>query len=120
MSATADGLADQHHHHSEREIQDDVQNVPVLAFLTTVATLLIIVSVIFLTGVYYLTAGKQQELRQSQADSRITDLEAHRQIDDMVVDGYYKEADVEENGTVTRGKVHVPVEIGMRQIADKY
>ena len=36
------------------------------------------------------------------------------------VDGYFKDADVDDNGTVTRGKLHVPVEIGMRQIADKY
>jgi hypothetical protein len=100
MSATADGLADQHHAPKEREIQE--------------------VSVIFLIGVYYLTKDQQEAVRQTQADSRITDLEAHRQIDAMVVDGHYKEADVDDNGTVTRGKVHVPVELGMRQIADKY
>ncbi|MFT5731692.1 MAG: hypothetical protein ACJAZN_000926 [Planctomycetota bacterium] len=120
MSATADGLADQHHAPKEREIQEDIMNVPVIAWLGTVSTILIIVSVIFLIGVYYLTKDQQEAVRQTQADSRITDLEAHRQIDAMVVDGHYKEADVDDNGTVTRGKVHVPVELGMRQIADKY
>lgn len=120
MSAIADGLADQHHSHPDREIQEDVVNVPLLGWLATVSSILIIVAVLLLTGVFYLTEGRQMELRQVQADSRITDIEAHRQIDEMVIDGYYREADVEESGTVTRGKVNVPVEIGMRQIADKY
>lgn len=104
----------------EREIEEDVMNVPVIAWLGTVSTILIAVSVILLIGVFYLTQDRQQALRQRQADERITELEAHRQIDAMVVDGYYQQPDVEENGTVTRGKVSVPVEIGMRQIADKY
>mgnify|MGYP005992243443 CR=1 FL=1 len=120
MSSTADSLADQHHNHPDREIQEDVMNVPVLAWLGTVSTILIIVSVILLIGVFYMTKDQQEAVRQTQADSRITDLEAHRQIDGMVVDGFYKEADVDDNGTVTRGKVHVPVELGMSQIADKY
>lgn len=120
MSATADGLADQHHNHKEREIEEDVMNVPVIAWLGTVATLLIIVSVILLIGVYYLTKDTQEAAQQAQADARITELEAHRKIDAMVVDGYYREPDVDVDGTVTRGKVNVPVELGMQQIADKY
>ena len=105
---------------SEREIEEDIMNVPVIAWLGTVATILIIVSVILLIGVFYLTENQQLTERQAEADVRITDLEAHRKIDAMVVDGYFRDADVEEDGTVTRGKLHVPVEIGMRQIADKY
>ena len=104
----------------EREIEEDIMDVPVIAWLGTVATILIIVSVILLIGVFYLTENQQLAERQSEADARITDLEAHRIIDAMVVDGHFKDADVEENGTVTRGKVHIPVEIGMQQIADKY
>ena len=116
MSSTEQHGADK----KEREIEEDVMNVPVIAWLGTVSTILIIVSVILLIGVFYLTENKQLAERQSEADARITELEAHRKIDAMVVDGYYKDADTEENGTVTRGKLHVPVEIGMRQIADKY
>ena len=105
---------------SEREIEEDIMNVPVIAWLGTVATILIIVSVILLIGVFYLTESKQLAERQSEADARITELEAHRKIDEMIVDGYYKDADVEVDGKVTPGKLHIPVEIGMRQIADKY
>lgn len=108
------------HGKAEREIEEDIMNVPVIAWLGTVSTILIIVSVILLIGVFYLTERQQLAERQSEADARITDLEAHRKIDAMIVDDYFKGADVEVDGTVTRGKFHIPVEIGMRQIADKY
>lgn len=107
-------------HKSEREIEEDIMDVPVISWLGTVSTIIIIVSVIVLTGIFHLTERQQKEVRQAEADARITDLEAYRQIDNAIVDGHFKQPDVDDNGTVTRGKVSLPVEIGMRQIADKY
>ena len=96
-------------------------NVPLIAWLGIVSSILIAVSVIVLTGVYYLTEQKQMEERHEQADARITDLEAHRAIDKMMVDGYYQQPDVDDGqGNVTRGTVSIPVEIGMKEIVDRY
>ncbi len=117
MSSTEHG---DHAAKSEREIEEDIMDVPVIAWLGTVSTILIIVAVILLTGLYHLTQRQQDATRQEEADTRITDLEAYRLIDATVVNGHFQQPDSEENGTVTRGKVNLPVEIGMSQIADKY
>ncbi len=105
----------------EREIEEDVMNVPLVAWLGTVASILIAVSVIVLTGIYYLTKHTQQERQQARADERVSDLEAHRQIEAMVVDGYYQQPDVDDGqGNVTRGAVNLPVELGMRKVIETY
>jgi hypothetical protein len=105
--------------HPDREIQEDVMNVPFVAWIGTVTTILITVSVIVLIGVYYLTKGQEMERRQAEADGRITDMEAQREIDALVVDGYYKFPDVDDGqGNVTRGTVSIPVSEGMRRVVE--
>lgn len=108
---------------SEREIEEDVMNVPLIAWLGAVSTVIIAVSVLLLMGIYHLTHKRQVAERQAEADQRITDLEAQRAIDEMMVNGYYKEPDtvvVDENGVESpkRGLYMLPVERGMRQVIE--
>lgn len=118
-SKPATGAAAAHEDVDEREIQEDVMNVPFVAWLGAVATILIAVSVILLTGVYYLTKGNEEALRQSEADGRKSDLQAQREVDEMLLDGYYKLPDKElENGDVERGGISIPIGEGMEQVIE--
>ena len=106
---------------AEREIQEDVMNVPLIAWLGVVSAVITTVSVLLLMGVYHLTLKQQVAERQVEADQRITDLEAKRSIDEMVVNGFYRLPDVllvdEKGGTsTTPGGFAVPVEPGMQQV----
>ena len=64
-------MADEHAQTSEREIEEDVVNVGFIAWLGGVATILIAVSVILLTGVYYLTLEQREARLQEEADARV-------------------------------------------------
>lgn len=112
-------MADEHAQTSDREIEEDVVNVGFIAWLGGVATILIAVSVILLTGVYYLTLEQREARLQEEADARVTDLEAQQTIDDMVVDGFYRHPDVDDGqGNVTRGTVSIPVSEGMKRVIE--
>ena len=74
----------------DREIEDDVMNIPFIAWIGTISTIMIAVTVIVLTGIYYLTQRQENALRWEQADARVSDLEAQRAIDKMVVNGVYE------------------------------
>ena len=102
----------------EREIEEDVMNVPFIAWLGTVSTILITVSVLLLIGVYYLTQGQETARRFEEAEARITDIEAQRVIDARMVDeGYYVHPDADSgDGNVTRGTVSMPIEVGMEAV----
>ncbi len=101
----------------EREIEEDVMNVPLIAWLGTVSTILITVSVLLLIGVYYLTLSQETALRHKEADARITDIEAQRAIDAMLIEGYYQTPDTEDaEGNPTRGTATMPIEIGMQDV----
>ena len=118
-SKPASGGAEAHADAGEREIQEDVMNVPFVAWLGAVSTILIAVSVILLTGVFYLTKGNEEALRQSEADARKSDLQAQREVDAMVLDGYYKFPDKElENGDMERGGISIPIAEGMNQVIE--
>lgn len=106
--------------HPEREIEEDVMDVGFVAWLGAVSTILIAVTVIGLIGVFYLTQDMQIAERQAEADARITDTEAHRMIDDIVVDGAYQLPDEKDEAgeTMTRGGFSLPVERGMRQVVE--
>ncbi|MEM6674459.1 MAG: hypothetical protein AAF726_16555 [Planctomycetota bacterium] len=113
-------MTDETVHNSEREIQEDVLNVPLIAWLGGITTILIIVGVILLIGVYYITQGQLDDKRQQAADARITDFEAMQLIDEMVVEGYYRHPDVDDGqGNVTRGTLSIPVEEGMKQVVQE-
>lgn len=104
----------------EREIEEDVMNVPLIAWLGTIATILITVSVLLLIGVYYLTQGQETARRHLEADARITDIEAQRAIDAELVEGYFKLPDEEdETGTVTRGTATMPIALGMQSVIEE-
>ena len=74
-------MSDETVHKTEREIEEDVMNVPFIAWLGSISTVLIVVAVLLLTGVFYLTQRQQTAERQADADARITELEAQRAID---------------------------------------
>ncbi len=104
---------------SEREIEEDVVNVGFIAWLGGVATILIAVSVILLTAVYYVTLDQREARLQEEADARVTDLEAQQVIDAMVVDGFFKHPDVDDGqGNVSRGTVSIPVSEGMKKVIE--
>lgn len=105
----------------EREIQEDVMDVPFVAWIGIITTIVVIISVILLTGIYYMTKSQEMATRQAEADSRITDMEAQRQIDAMVVEGFYRLPDEEDaTGNLVRGGVSIPVAEGMRKIVEQY
>jgi len=106
--------------HPDREIEEDVMNVGLVAWLGAITTIITAVTVIGLIGVYYLTQDMQMAERQAEADARITDTEAHQMIDQMAVDGMYRlpgETN-ETDGSMTRGGFSLPVERGMRQVVE--
>ncbi|MEM1452661.1 MAG: hypothetical protein AAGI22_26390 [Planctomycetota bacterium] len=112
-------MSDETVHKTDREIEEDVMNVPFIAWLGSISTVLIIVAVLLLTGVFYLTQRQQTAERQRDADARITELEAQRAIDAMVVDGYYKQPDgADEKGEPIPGTVSIPVTEGMRKVVE--
>ena len=112
-------MADENAQLHEREIEEDVVSVGLLAWLGGISTILIVVSVILLIGVYYLTLDQRMEALQKEADARITELEAQRAIDEMVVDGYFKHPVVDDGqGKVTQGTVSIPVTEGMRKVIE--
>lgn len=106
--------------HPDREIEEDVMNVPLIAWLGTVSTILIAVTVFVLTGVYYLTQRQEDALRWEEADARITDLEAQRAVDSMVVDGVYELPAAGDEASQDRPKVSVPVSIGMSKVVEQF
>jgi len=96
-------------------------DVPFVAWIGIITTIAIILAVIILTGIYYMTKSQEMAIRQVEADSRITDMEAQRQIDATVVNGFYRLPDKEDaEGNVIRGGVSVPVSDGMRKIVEQY
>jgi len=104
----------------EREIEEDVMNVPLIAWLGTVSTILIIVSVLLLIGVYYLTLSQETALRHKEAEARITDIEAQRAIDAMMVDDYYLNPESEDaDGNVKRETATMPIALGMQEVVDE-
>ena len=104
---------------SEREIEEDVVNVGFIAWLGGGATILIAVSVILLTAVYYFTLDAREARLQEEADARVTDLEAQQAIDQMVVEGFYQHPDLDDGlGNVTRGTVSIPVSEGMKKVVE--
>ena len=60
---------------SEREIEEDVVNVGFIAWLGGVATILIAVSVILLTAVYYVTLDQREARLQEEADAQAAEAE---------------------------------------------
>lgn len=105
----------------EREIEEDVMNVPLIAWLGTIATILIIVSVLLLIGVYYLTKGQETARRHVEAEARITDIEAQRIIDAKVVEDYFLHPDKEDaDGNMERGTATIPVEQGMIDVVKEF
>ena len=116
---SSEGHSSGHSAHPDREIEEDVMNVGFVSWLAAVATIIIIATVLVLTGIYYMTRDAQMAERQAEADARITDLEAHRKIDAMVIEGFYRTPDVQVGEEVQRGLFSVPVERGMREVVEQ-
>lgn len=106
--------------HPDREIEEDVMNVPFIAWLGTVSTILIAVTVLLLMGVYYLTQRQETALRWEEAEARITDLEAQRAIDKMVVNGVYELPAAGDDVSQDRPLVSVPVSVGMTKVVEEF
>lgn len=105
--------------HSESEIQEDIVSVPLIAWLGGVSTILVIITVIVLMGVFYMTTANLEVERQVDADARVTEIEAQRAIDAMIVDGYYEHPGLDDGqGNVTRGTVSIPVAVGMQKVIE--
>ena len=104
----------------DREIEDDVMNIPFIAWIGTISTIMIAVTVIVLTGIYYLTQRQENALRWEQADARISDLEAQRAIDEMVVDGVYELPSTGSEVSQDRPKVSAPVSVGMTKVVEEF
>lgn len=104
----------------DREIEDDVMNIPFIAWIGTISTIMIAVTVIVLTGIYYLTQRQENALRWEQADARVSDLEAQRAIDKMVVQGVYELPSTGSDISQDRPKVSAPVSAGMAKVVEEF
>lgn len=104
----------------DREIEDDVMNIPFIAWIGTISTIMIAVTVIVLTGIYYLTQRQENALRWEQADARVSDLEAQRAIDKMVVQGVYELPSTGSEISQDRPKVSAPVSAGMAKVVEEF
>lgn len=105
--------------HPDREIQEDVMNVPFIAWLAAVSTILIAVSVLLLIGVYHLTKQREVAKRQAEATLRIDELEANRLVDrEVITSGEVYVSEIENMGTVDR-KYHLPVERGIQAVLEQ-
>ena len=104
----------------DREIEDDVMNIPFIAWIGTISTIMIAVTVIVLTGIYYLTQRQENALRWEQADARVSDLEAQRAIDKMVVNGVYELPSTGSDFSQDRPKVSAPVSVGMTKVVEEF
>ena len=104
----------------DREIEDDVMNIPFIAWIGTISTIMIAVTVIVLTGIYYLTQRQENALRWEQADARVSDLEAQRAIDKMVVQGVYELPSTGSDVSQDRPKVSAPVSAGMAKVVEEF
>lgn len=104
----------------DREIEDDVMNIPFIAWIGTISTIMIAVTVIVLTGIYYLTQRQENALRWEQADARVSDLEAQRAIDKMVVNGVYELPTSGSDFSQDRPKVSAPVSVGMTKVVEEF
>ena len=104
----------------DREIEDDVMNIPFIAWIGPISTIMIAVTVIVLTGIYYLTQRQENALRWEQADARVSDLEAQRAIDKMVVQGVYELPSTGSDVSQDRPKVSAPVSVGMTKVVEEF
>lgn len=122
--------SDSHAHpaaHPDREIEEDVLAVPFIAWLGVTGVILIVASVLALTGMYYQTQNALTRARYAEAESRLTPAEAKVAADAVVVEGYYRGvpspegAVAPEPGQEPKQYVSVPVhEYGKRKVLEQY
>lgn len=110
--------------HPDREIQEDVLAVPLIAWLAGISTILIVVSIIALTGFHYQSYHALERERFAAAEALITPAEAKTAADAEVIRGYYKgvpspEGLVEE-GPDAKSFVSIPIEHGRRAVLEAY
>lgn len=110
--------------HPDREIEEDVLAVPFIAWLGVVGSILIVVSVFALTGMYYQTLHGLERRLYAEADASVTPAEAKVAADKVALLGYYRgvpspEGAV-ETGADAKQFVSIPVSEGKKKVLELY
>lgn len=104
--------------HPDREIEEDVLAVPFIAWLTAVGTILIVASVLALTGMYYQTQSRLDRERAEAAAALVTPAEAKVAADKTALNGYYRGV---PDPNLKDGKyVSIPVSEGRKKVLEQY
>ncbi len=116
--------------HPDRQIEEDVLAVPIIAWLGVTGSILIIVSVFALTGLYYQTQHALDRERSADAEALVTPAEAKVKADRVAIDGYYKVPDPNPPKLDPDGKpivdpnprtyVSIPVAEGKKKVLEQF
>ncbi|MEZ6017945.1 MAG: hypothetical protein R3F49_22765 [Planctomycetota bacterium] len=127
MSSSSHSHTDPHAHpagHEDREIEEDVLAVPFIAWLGVTGAILIVASVLALTGMYYQTEHALERERYLAADAQITPSEARLTADHETINGYFKGIPspdgVVEEGPDAKKFVSIPVAEGRKKVLETY
>lgn len=110
--------------HPDRQIEEDVLAVPMIAWLGIVGSILIVAAVLALTGMYYQTKHDLEAERHADAARIETPAEAKVKADKLALSGYYRgipspEGTVEE-GSESKQFVSIPVSEGKKKVLELY
>lgn len=115
--------------HPDREIEEDVLAVPLIAWLGIVGAILIVASVFALTGMYYQTLHGVERRLYAEAEASVTPAEAKVAADKVALRGYYRGVPSPE-GVIPTGAgatepgakefVSIPVAEGKKKVLADY
>ena len=110
--------------HPNRQIEEDVLAVPMVAWLGVIGTILIVASVLALTGMYYQTQHALDRARNAEAEAHLTPAEAKVAADREVVGGYYRGIPSPDGapaeGADANRFVSIPVAEGKKKVLEQY
>jgi len=110
--------------HPDREIEEDVLAVPLIAWLGVVGAILIVASVLGLTGMYYQTLHGLERRLYAEADASLTPAEAKVAADKVALLGFYRGVPspegVVETGPDAKQFVSIPVAEGKKKVLAQY
>lgn len=109
--------------HPNRQIEEDVLAVPFIAWLGVTATIIIVASVLALTGLYHQSQRALERQRAADGEALVTPAEAKVAADRTAIDGYYKgipSPNPVAEGEAAPAYVSMPVSKGKERVLEQY
>lgn len=119
-------MAQSHAHpaeHPDRQIEEDVLAVPFIAWLGGTSTIIIVASVLALTGLYYQSQHALERQRAADGEALVTPAEAKVKADREALQGYYKgipSPNPVGEGETAPAYVSVPVSVGKERVLQQF